>query len=101
MASGGLLLETLPDDARRELSLPRDAMALRVKHAGKYGPHGAAHRIGFKEGDIITEFDSRNDLMAEQDLLTYVVTSKKAGDRVPVKVLRGRQQLSYELPIQP
>ncbi|MDA0591143.1 MAG: Trx7/PDZ domain-containing (seleno)protein [Planctomycetota bacterium] len=101
MASGGLLLETLPDDARRELSLPRDAMALRVKHAGKYGPHGTAHRIGFKEGDIITEFDSRNDLLAEQNLLTYVVTSKKAGDKVPVKVLRGSQKLSFKLPIQP
>ena len=39
--------------------------------------------------------------MAEQDLLTYVVTSKKAGDRVPVKVFRGSQKLSFELPIQP
>lgn len=101
MASGGLLLETLPDEARRELSLAGDTMALRVKHSGKYGPHGAAHRVGFKEGDIITEFDSRNDLMAEQALLTYVVTSKKAGDKVPVKLLRGVQKLRFELPIQP
>ena len=47
------------------MTLPRDAMALRVKHAGTFGPHGAAHRIGFKEGDILTEFDSRNGLIHE------------------------------------
>ncbi|MDA1166194.1 MAG: PDZ domain-containing protein, partial [Planctomycetota bacterium] len=101
MASGGLLLETLPDDARRELSLPRNTMALRVKHAGKYGLHGTAHRAGVKEGDVITEFDSRKDLMTEQDLLTYVVTSKKPDDRVTIKVLRGRQPQSFVIPIQP
>lgn len=101
IATGGLLLETLPDAARRELNLARDTMALRVKHAGKYGPHGTAHRLGFKQGDIITEFDSRTNLKSEQDLHAYVVTSKKPGDRVSVNVRRGRQELNFKLPIQP
>ncbi|MDA1014660.1 MAG: Trx7/PDZ domain-containing (seleno)protein [Planctomycetota bacterium] len=101
IATGGLLLETLPDAARRELRLARDTMALRVKHAGKYGPHGTAHRLGIKQGDIITEFDSRTNLKSEQDLHAYVVTSKKSGDRVSVNVRRGRQELNFKLPIQP
>ena len=101
IATGGLLLETLPEEARRKLSLPRNSMALRVKHSGKYGPHGTAHRLGIKQGDIVTEFDSRNDLKSEQDLHAHVVTSKKPGDRVPITILRKRQQLSFVLPIQP
>ena len=101
MASGGLLLESLPTQDRRALGLPRDAMALRVKHAGKYGPHGAAHRLGIKKGDVITEFDARRDLMAEQDVLTYVVTTKQIGNRIPIKLLRGRKRLSFMLPVQP
>ena len=101
IATGGLLLETLPVEARRKLSLPRNSMALRVKHSGKYGPHGTAHRLGIKQGDIVTEFDSRNDLKSEQDLHAHVVTSKKPGDRVPITILRKRQQLSFVLPIQP
>lgn len=101
MAAGGLILETLPDEERRERDLPDDAMALRVKGAGRYGPHATARNTGFREGDVITEFDGRRDLMSEQDLLTYVVTTRKPGDSVPVTVLRGRRELEYQLPIQP
>ncbi len=101
IATGGLLLESIPDETRRELSLPRDSMALLVKHAGKYGPHGTAHRLGIRKGDIITQFDSRGDLKSEQDVHAYVVTSKKPGDRVSVRVRRGRNVRTYNLPIQP
>ena len=100
IATGGLLLETLPADARRELSLPRNSMALRVKHAGKYGPHGTAHRLGIRQGDILTAFDSHTDLTSEQDVHAYVVTSKKPGDRVPVEVLRERRKMTFKLPVQ-
>ncbi len=100
IATGGLLLETLSAEARRELALPRESMALRVKHAGKYGPHGTAHRLGIKQGDILTAFDSRTNMTSEQDIHAYVVTSKKPGDRVPVQVLRERRKMMFTLPIQ-
>lgn len=100
IAAGGLVLETLPDDARRERNLPADAMALRVKGAGRYGAHATARNTGFREEDVIIEFDGRRDLMSEQELLTYVVTSRKPGDSVPVTVLRGRREIEYQLPIQ-
>ena len=100
IATGGLLLETLPKEARRKLSLPADAMALRVKHAGKYGPHGTAHRAGIKQGDILTAFDSRTDLKSEQDVHAYVVTSKKPGDSVSLNVIRNRRKMTFKIPIQ-
>jgi hypothetical protein len=97
----------LTDDQRRVLAVKGHALgrkallALRARRVGKYGAHATARRVGFREGDVITEFDGRTDLTTEQNLLTYVVTSRNAGDRVSVKLLRGKKPLSYQLPIQP
>lgn len=101
MAAGGLVLNVATAEEGRPEDLSRDAMALLVRRAGKYGPHGTARRVGFREGDIITSFDGRRDLMTEQELLTYVATSKEHGDRVTVDVLRGDRRMSFKLPIQP
>ena len=101
MAAGGLVMETLSAKEKRGLNLSADSMALKVERAGRYGPHATARKTGFREGDIITEFDERTDLMSEQELLTYIVTTRKPGDRVPVKVLRGRRRMTFNLPIQP
>jgi serine protease Do len=101
IAAGGLVLKTLSVDERGTHGLSPTAMALHVDRAGKYGPHGTARRVGFREGDIITAFDGRRDLKTEQDLLTYVATSKKHGDRVSVEVLRESRRMKYSLPIQP
>ncbi len=100
IAAGGLVLNSLSDDEKADRRLPRNSMALRVHRAGKYGPHGAARRVGFRENDLLIAFDGREDLMTEQDLLTYVVTSKKPGDRVSVDILRGNQRMNFTLPIQ-
>ena len=101
MAAGGLVLNVATVEEGRPKGLSPDAMALLVRRAGKYGPHGTARRVGFREGDIITSFDGRHDLMTEQELLTYVATSKKHGDRVTVDALRGDRRMSFQLPIQP
>lgn len=87
IGAGGMILE------------PADG-GLRVKGAGKYGAHGLARRTGFREGDLITSFDGRTDMKTEQDLLTYVVTSKKPGDKVQVSVRRDAKELRFILPIQ-
>mgnify|MGYP002633136320 FL=1 len=101
MAAGGLVLNVATAEEGRPKEFSPDAMALLVRRAGKYGPHGTARKVGFREGDIITSFDGRDDLMTEQELLTYVATSKKHGDRVAVDVLRDDRRMSFKLPIQP
>lgn len=100
MGTGGLLLEMLPDEERARLDLDDGKMALRVKHVGQYGPHAAAKRAGFQQGDIILSFDGRDDLMRDGDLLAYAVNNTKAGDRVKVAVLRGGKRLELNLPMQ-
>lgn len=100
IAAGGMLLEPLSDGDRRELSLSRESMALRVRHLGTGGPHGAAYRAGVRKGDVLTVFDGYKKLMKEQDVHAYVLASKKPGDSLPIKVLRERRTLTFELPVQ-
>ncbi|KAA5539318.1 PDZ domain-containing protein [Roseiconus nitratireducens] len=99
MAAGGLVLESVEADSGDQASAS-DEMRLLVKRVGKYGPHGAAGRAGFKEGDVIIEFDGRSDFDSEQDLLTYVVQNRQPGDTVDAKVRRGDNVLTLQMPIQ-
>ena len=100
IAAGGMVLESLTAEEKTDRGVAKESMALRVKRAGRYGPHAAARRAGIKEGDVLIRFDSQQDLQTEQQLLTYVVTNKKPGDKVAVKLLRGERSLEYNLPIQ-
>jgi serine protease Do len=101
MATGGMVLETLPDEDRKKAELAEQEMALRVKSVAKTGgPHGAADRAGFHTGDVVIAFDERTDLRRETDLLANAVTKHKAGDRVPVTVLRDGKKVTLTLPMQ-
>lgn len=100
MATGGLQLEPLPDEERARLKIADDAMALRVKHVGQWGAHATAKKAGFQQGDIIVEFDSRDDLMTDTELLVHGVTHRKPGERVDVTVLRDGSRRTLNLPMQ-
>jgi len=100
IAAGGMVLKALPPDQRAKLGFEGKQMALRVERTGRYGPFATARRKGFREGDILTEFDGRADFAREQDLLTYVVTDKQPGDRVEVQLRRDGKSLRLRLPIQ-
>ena len=100
MAAGGLRLEDLDPADRRRLGIPPGSMALFTKHLGQYGPHGTAKRSGFRQGDVLVEFDGRTDLLREADLHHYAMTKRKPGDRVDVVVVRNGQRKTLQLPMQ-
>jgi S1-C subfamily serine protease len=99
MATGGLVLESLPDD-ERPAAVAKGGMALRVKHVGQYGPHAAAKNAGFQAGDIVIAFDGKTDFRREADLLAYALTARKPGEKVPVTVVRGGKTIELTLPMQ-
>ena len=101
MTTGGLLLEPLPDGQRERLAIAPGEMALRVKHVGQYGPHAAAKRAGFRAGDVIIQFDGRNDLLTDTALLSYGVTNCMVDEKVDVVVLRNGKKQRLVLPMQP
>ena len=95
------MLAELTAEQRADLDVPdQDAMALLVKRVGQYGPHAAAKKAGFRQGDILVSFDGRTNLQRETDVFVYAITARKPGDRVPVTVLRGKRRLTLMLPMQ-
>ncbi len=100
MTTGGLVLEPLPEEDRGELQISDGRMALVVKRVGQYGPHAAGKRAGFKEGDVIVEYDGRNDLMDNAAVLFHGTNHRQVGDQVDVVVIRNGQQKNLKLPMQ-
>lgn len=100
MATGGLVLESLPAERRRELKLAENSLALRVKYVGQYNEHAAGKHAGFQEGDILVEFDDLSEPWRETELIAYGVTKKNRGDIVPVTVLRDGKRIELKLPMQ-
>lgn len=91
MALGGMRLDDLSDTEREAANLGCESMALRVRHAGKYEPHDAAHRAGVKDGDIITTFDGLDRRTSETALIARTIAERKPGEKVTFEVLRDGQ----------
>lgn len=100
MVTGGLLLKAMSDDERVAARIPSDSMALQVEHVGQYDAHAAAKRAGFEKGDVIVSYDGRTDLMRESDLLAYGAMQTRPGETVKVRLLRGGQAMTLDLPMQ-
>jgi S1-C subfamily serine protease len=100
MAAGGLSLEDLGDDARRERGLDAQKMALFVKAVGQYGIHAAGKNAGFQKEDVIVELAGASNRMSESEVLGWLLQNHLAGERVKASVLRGQQRLELSLPMQ-
>jgi S1-C subfamily serine protease len=101
MVTGGMLLETISPKERKKAGLAEKGMALRVKWpGGGNGPHGAALRAGFRQGDVLVSFDGRADLARETDLITYALRARRPGEKVSVSVLRDGKKRDLSLPMQ-
>ncbi|QDV62351.1 Trx7/PDZ domain-containing (seleno)protein [Crateriforma conspicua] len=97
IAGGGMRLIPEDDAATSDGTKP---MAFRVANAGKHGAHGAAHRAGVKVGDILIEYDGRNDFRREADIFNHVNDNHRPGDRVTLKLVRNGRTITTEIPIQ-
>ncbi len=99
IATGGMRLLPVEDARRRELGID-GTMALEVASLGKYGAHAAALKAGFKEGDVLVEFDGQDALKSEAAVFTHVCRQRRPGQTVAVKFLREGKLQSLMLPIQ-
>ncbi|MBL8853305.1 MAG: thioredoxin family protein [Planctomycetaceae bacterium] len=100
IATGGLLLKPLDEPSRRERKLGDQQMALRVDHVGQYDAHAAGKNAGFQQHDILVQVDGRRDLMTEAAVFYHLTSTRKAGEKVDVTVMRGDQKIELQLPIQ-
>ena len=100
MGTGGLVLKSLSIEERKRAKLPKSQLALRVDGMGRYGPHAAARRAGFRKGDILISFNGRTKSQSVSGLLAIAAQTTKPGQRVPVIVLRGGKRIKLTLPMQ-
>jgi len=100
MVLGGLLLEDLSAEERAKRNLPKDSMALFVKHAGEYGIHAAAKNAGFRKDDVIVSLDGNDRETSESELIGSLLQSHVTGDKVKAVVKRGEDRIDLALPIQ-
>ena len=99
MALGGLLLEDLDDQQRKDRGIESDALALRAKHVGEYGEHAVAKSAGFRKEDVIIAFDGKMERKSETDLIAAAL-QHEPGEKLAVTVLRGKERLELKLPVQ-
>ncbi|MEO2018340.1 MAG: Trx7/PDZ domain-containing (seleno)protein [Fuerstiella sp.] len=100
MVTGGLKLETLPDEGRKQLNIDSRVMALRAEHVGQYGKHAVARRAGFQKGDVIVAYDGQTDVMTPGALLAYGARHTIPGQRVSVTLLRDGKEMTKQLTMQ-
>jgi len=101
MLTGGMRLTELEPAQRQELGIGDTQMALLVQHLGQYGAHAAAKRSGLRKGDILVDYDGRDDLQTESLLFSYSINHHQPGDQVSVMVLRRGGKRKFTIPIQP
>ena len=90
MATGGLLLEELPDNKRTALGLKADQLGLHVKHVGQYGEHAVAKRAGFLTGDVIVAVAGSRQRKTESEVISAALSLRK-GDPIEMTVRRGAE----------
>ncbi len=99
MAAGGMKLD--PIDGPLPPGVPKDGMALLVRYLGMNGgPHGAALAAGVRQNDILIAYDGRTDLMRETDVFVHGLQTKKLGETVGIKVVRGGRVLEMKIAMQ-
>jgi hypothetical protein len=100
VATGGLRLERLLDEERSQAGLAVDELALRVIGAGRYGPHGAARRAGFKEGDVIVAVEGVEGDLNEGQFLGRLLQAHPKKRAIDAEVLRNGKRVKLRLPMQ-
>jgi serine protease Do len=86
----GVNIVDVPSNALAELGLKEKRGAIVSNVTGS----GPASRAGIQPGDIILEFNGK--MVRRRDELVEAVTNTKPGTTVPVKVLRGIDEKTFE-----
>jgi hypothetical protein len=100
MAFGGMKMRTMTDEERAAAKLPSDRLSLLIEHVGQYGDHAKAKQAGFVKGDVLVKYDGSTEPRTETQLLARSMQELKAGDKVPVTVLRGGREIELKMPVQ-
>ena len=99
--NGGFWANPLSAQEKRQAGIPDDQLALRVTFF--FQGQTAAKRSGLQLNDVIVEVDGNRRLLTTKQLHTHFQMNHNYGDKVPLLVRRGKEELKLvlELPDQP
>lgn len=100
IATGGLVLKTVPQEERRKMRLPEPSVGLVVSYVGQFGDHAVGKKAGFQKDDVILAIDGDKNPMTESQLFARVLQSKKTGDKLAITVLRAGEAQELTMPVQ-
>ncbi len=94
---GGMFLKPISDEMRASLGIASDKTSLLVEHVGAFAPHDRAKQAGVVKNDVLVEYDGRRDLLRETDVIAYAINQVEKGRSVPMRFLRGSQEIAVEI----
>ena len=100
MAFGGLTLVDLDEVARKERGIGADGLALFVKGMGQFNQHATAKKAGFLKDDVLVAVNGFAARASEGEMIGRILQTTKIGEIVDVVVLRGRERVVLQLPMQ-
>ena len=86
----GIVADDFSDEQAAEVGLARGGVVVTDLYV-----NGPAHRAGLRRGDVILAIDGRQPRNAQDAMVT--VASGKPGDRLQLRVLRGRSEATLEI----
>jgi len=89
----GVMIQSITPALAQEFNLKETTGAL----VGDVVANGPAEQAGFKEGDVVTEFNGQKITDSRQLQLTVAETSP--GSKVPVKILRDGENKTLEVTV--
>jgi S1-C subfamily serine protease len=93
--NGGFWAVPLDAKAKGQLGIAADGLALRVNVF--FGGRQEPGRSGLKVGDVIVEFDGKRQAMTTRQMHTHLQMNRNYGDKVPLVVRRGGNDVRLEL----
>ena len=85
----------LSAEAKAKLGLKPDALALDVRWVADDRTKAA----GLKNGDVIIEVDGQTSAMSNNQMALWVKLNHEVGDSLAIKVRRGEEVISLQLPL--
>lgn len=94
----GIRYLTITSEIAGERELTVDYGALLIEGEGGEASiveNSPAKEVGLRQGDIILEFDGKR--ITKDNTLARLISQKRVGDKVAIKVLRGEEELMIEV----
>ena len=90
----------LTSEQKKARGLSENQLALLVKWINRKEKGGReVFKAGIREGDVILAIGDRSDNMTTREFQAHLKTTCKIGDSIELKILRGKKEMTFSVPL--